>query len=323
MRLRVEISLGIGALLLIQVVTSIVATRLLTRMGPALEVVMQENVVTLEAGEDILARLAEVTSPSADGRPAEVEGALRTMRAHITEPDEPPVIDRIERDIDDALGGDPDARRRVVRSLDQLAEINRAAMSRADQSARRMGLAGAWASVLLGLASFWASVATSRRLRNRLDAPLAELDQVLQSARRGERLRRASVEAGPAETRRIADNLNWLLDRQEQGLADLPNDSERYRALSLRLIDELPDPVVVVTADGELLSASRAALARLDPGGGGLPKELRQVPPADPTATVEGWTPTHLAQQELWLWRFVSPADPPPAATHPPEPSAG
>jgi hypothetical protein len=58
-RLRVEISLGIGALLLIQVVTSVVATRLLTRMGPALEIVMEENVVTLEAAEDVLGRLAQ------------------------------------------------------------------------------------------------------------------------------------------------------------------------------------------------------------------------------------------------------------------------
>lgn len=323
MRLRVEISLGIGALLLIQVVTSVVATRLLTRMGPSLEIVMEENVVTLEATEDVLAWLADSTSSTSETRPAEVEAALRSMKEHVSEPEEPAVLARIEDDLDAALGGDPGARRRLVHNLDQLAEINRAAMSRADQSARRLGLAGAWASVLLGLASFWASVATSRRLRNRLDAPLAELDQVLQSARRGERLRRASVDAGPAETRRIADNLNWLLDRQDQGLIEAPNDSERYRALSLRLIDELPDPVVVVTADGELLSASRAALARLDPGGGGIPKSLRQVPPADPAAAIEGWEPTHLPQLELWMWRFVSPADPPPAATHPPEPSAG
>lgn len=309
MRLRLEISLGIGALLGLQVLTTLIATRQLMRAAPAVEHVLREHVSTIDAAEDLLEALSSTTSTPGGARPAEVDAALAVARRHGKAEAESALIDVMEARIDAALSGDPGARREVIRAIRRLSDLNEDAMREAEEESRALSITGAWATVVLGIASFWASVAVSRRLRARLEAPMVELDHVLGAVRRGEHHRRVPIVNGPAEAKRVADNLNWLLDRDEAGPAAAPSDATLQRAIALHVLDHDPVPTVVVDGDGELLATNRAAMARLDPGGGGLPGALRRVPPADLARAIDGWVPQRIGELDLWVWRRSEPVE--------------
>lgn len=309
MRLRHEISLGITSLVVLQVATTIVATRMLSRSAPAVETILEENVSSLIAAEDILTQLAKTTVSPTRGRPDGVQLALDEARRHVEIPGEAEVIDKIEGHIDAALAGDPEARRGIVADVRDLTKLNRAAMRSADEQSRTSALAGAWATAFLGLASFWVSVIVSRRLRARLEAPLIELDSALDSVRRGERHRRVTLHTGPAEARRIADGVNWLLDRDESGMTRPPSDATVQRALALYALDRDPLPTVVVDAEGAIVATNKTALARLDGGPSGIPGGLRRVPPSDPARVIDGWAVEKLEGHELWVWRRTEPVD--------------
>ncbi|HMV69193.1 MAG TPA: hypothetical protein PKA64_20265, partial [Myxococcota bacterium] len=73
MRLRLEISLGIGALLGLQVLTTLIATRQLMRSAPGVEHALHQHVGSIQAAEDLLEALTSPTSTPA--RPEQVDDA--------------------------------------------------------------------------------------------------------------------------------------------------------------------------------------------------------------------------------------------------------
>ena len=317
MRLRFEVSLGITALLGLQVLTTIVATRMLSRSAPAVERILEDNVTSLVAAEDLLTVLSSTAVSPVNGRPDLVTLALESARANSTIAGEDQIVARIDASLDAALAGDPIARRRVVNDVRELTHLNREAIRVTDENSRTLAIAGAWACGFLGICSFWVSVFVSRRLRARLEAPLVELDAALEAVRRGEPHRRVTLHTGPAEARRIADGVNWLLDRQEADAARPASDATLHRALSLFAIDREPTPIVVVDGDGGVVATNKAALARLDGGMSGIPSRLRRTPIQD-GASWEGWTATKVPAHPLFVWQFdaleldppTSPRDP-------------
>ncbi len=326
MQLRTEIGIGIALLVGIQVVTTVAVLRQLAIVGPTIDVVLRENVASLEASEDMLAALTDAQSPSGGGHPDAFDDALEMARAAKTEQGEDEQLDKIANNIDAAMSGDPWARGRVVSAIREISSLNRQAMSAANHDVQAIANTGAWSAVILGLLSYWFSHIVSRRLRNRLEAPLIELDLALEGVRRGERMRRVSLETGgPAEATRIAENLNWLLDREESSTTVVSNDATLHRALALHALDQDPLPTVVIDGDGQILAANRAALARHDPGGGGIPRSLRRVPPSRPDIDIDGWRVASLPDHDLWVWRHHPDAPPEPAPTPPaptpPEPT--
>ena len=58
MKLRREARIGIGAIMVLQFALSMMTIALLSRMGPAIERILQENVRTEEAVEQMLAELS-------------------------------------------------------------------------------------------------------------------------------------------------------------------------------------------------------------------------------------------------------------------------
>lgn len=303
MRLRYEISLGLGALLGLQVITTVGSIRVLSRMSPAVEQIMKENVASQAASEEMLAALTRIESNPGAPLPERFQAGFTRARANVTLGGEAAILDSVEKHAPAAFAGDPMARGILVRALQDLSELNREAMREADERARLLGRAGAWASIALGLTGFWLTISVGRRLRARLETPIVELDETLEAARRGERLRRVALIDGPAEARRLADNINWLLDREEAGLAARPTDASIQRALALHLLDREPLPAVVVNGDGEIVATNQAALSRLDPGARGIPAGLRRVPPADPPRPIDGWLPERIGAWPLWIWR--------------------
>ena len=215
MELRRELLLTIGALVLLNLFLAFGAIGLFVRMGPAIERILQENVYSTIAAEEMLAELAEAggetLTPEARAR---VGQALDNAKRNVTEEEEPPVLAALERALPSAMEVEPDGRRQAVASVRQLIQINRDAMRKVDEEARRLGGAGAWAAVFVGFVSFLLSVFVVVRLQKRVVRPLVDLHQVLEGAREGDRLRRCRLADAPREVIQVTQAVNRLLDER-------------------------------------------------------------------------------------------------------------
>lgn len=217
MELRRELLLTIGALVSMNLLLAFGSIGLLVRMGPAIERILQENVYSIVAAEEMLADFAE-----SGGAPLSAEARVRVERSfdkakrNVTEPTEQPVLDSLEQSLDAAMNGDVEARGQVVGNIRRIIRINREAMKSVDEEARRLGSAGAWAAVLVGFISFLLSLVVVVRLQNRFVRPLVDLYQVLESARQGDRLRRCRIADAPREVIQVTQSVNKLLDERLQ-----------------------------------------------------------------------------------------------------------
>lgn len=209
MHLRKQSRAVFGLILVLQLATSFGAIALLTRMGPAIATVAEENVESLAAIEGMAAALA--LSPSDAARAAFVTQYQRADR-NITEAEEEPLLQSIQADADAALNGDPLIRARIVANLHQLAEVNRRALRRADEEAQRLARAGAWAAVILALTAFVLVRLVNIRVDRRFVMPILEIASALESVRQGDRYRRCSASSDSPEIQSIAANVNQLLD---------------------------------------------------------------------------------------------------------------
>ena len=213
MHLRKQSRAVFGLILALQLATSFGAIALLTRMGPAIAVVSEENFESLAAVEGMAAALA--LAPGEEARAAFLAQYERANR-NITETAEEPLLQSIKADAGRALSGDPIIRARIVANLHQLAEVNRAALREADEEAQRLAQAGAWAAVILALASFVLVRLVSIRVDRRFVMPILEIASALESVRQGDRFRRCSASSDSPEIQSIAENVNDFLDGPER-----------------------------------------------------------------------------------------------------------
>ncbi|MCB9692260.1 MAG: hypothetical protein H6736_10645 [Alphaproteobacteria bacterium] len=286
MRLPIEARFGLAVLAALQLLTSAAGIALLARMSPAVEEILTQNVYSTEAVEAMLGARVLHDEPG-------FTTALERARGNITEPEETELLARIERA--HAAEAAPGGEERLVADLHTLGEVNRLSMVRADERARSLGLAGAWAMALLGVAGFGVTLAVYRRMERRLLATVVEVDAVLEAARQGDRMRRCVPVSRLEHEHRLAANLNWLLERAERegGFREDP----AVRATLLALVDGEEAPVAVGVEE-QVVALNAAALdLAAAPGrwdalvGALLAGEAR-----------EGWTLTRLARQG---WRVT------------------
>ncbi len=271
MRVRAELGLAIGALLAVQVLTSFGAIALLSRMSPAIAQIVEENLYSIDAVEEMLAALALAQVDAAEaGR--SFAGALERARSNITEDEEGPALEMIERHYEAALSGDAEARGRTVAGLRELARINYASTWHADQRAQRLGTAGAWAAVLLGAMGFVLSGVAIGRLVRRVVRPLADLRDTVSAFRGGDPHRRCRRPDAPVEFQEVAETLDDLLDahhaRERRDEAGDRGDAGALDALERRalllLLGERGRPTLLVDAGGRVRAANPEGLSRLD-----------------------------------------------------------
>lgn len=234
MELRRDLLIGIGALAVLNILIAFGAIGLFTRMGPAIGRILEENVYSLKASEEMLAILASLA-----GKPAEPEtrqdylSALKRMRDNVTEADEAPVIERISARSQGTLEGDGPSLQESIRDLRLLGEINRQAMRRVDQEAQRLGAAGAWVAVFIAVLAFLLSALVVRRIHSRILEPFTDLYQVLEAARSGDPYRRCQSAEAPLEVKRIQQAVNALLD--ERPVDDFSPRSQDARAANVEV----------------------------------------------------------------------------------------
>ena len=269
MKLRREARIGIGAIMVLQFALSMMTIALLSRMGPAIERILQENVRTEEAVEQMLAELSH--AHTARAVPQEFSHALERASNNITEEEEKPLLEIIARKHILAFSGDAAAREEVIEALRDLGEVNRRSMSRADNRAKRLGQTGAWAAALLGAIALGLCVVIYQQLRLRIELPIEELRRTTHSLRQGNLQARCPKSDAPAEIKQISRDIDWLLDHslrasaheapRERGESDL-------RRLLVYLLDAREEPIVVLDATGRRVASNRAALDMATPGRG-------------------------------------------------------
>lgn len=269
MKIHHELRATVFALVLVQLISTMGAIVLLSRTGPAVERILNENDYSLAAVEHMQSILARrPTLRQQDAAQAEFSKALTRARKNITEEDERPAIKTIEALYPVALRGDQEAIHKTVDQLDILARINRASMTRADVQAKQLASRGAWASAALALLALGMSIMMLRRANQRLVEPLYELYATTTAWGSGDRLRRATTTTMPHELAAIGRTINDLLDarlalKAREGAhtsrATDP-DAQLTRELLVALLDLHGHPLVITSADGELLVANRAAL---------------------------------------------------------------
>lgn len=147
MELRRELLLTIGPLVSLNLALAFGAIDILVRMGPAIERILEENVFSIIAGEELLAEFA-----ASQGIPLDQDARVRATKAlakalakaqrNVTEAEEGPVLTSIERELPGAFEADPESVERVVRDVRAIIAINRGAMREVDEAARRLGAPG-------------------------------------------------------------------------------------------------------------------------------------------------------------------------------------
>jgi hypothetical protein len=296
-RLSIEVRWWIGLLLVLQLLMSFAWIGLLARVSPAVSRILRENEFSVEAVESMLAVLAsEEGAVSQDGR-ASFTQALVRARGNVTEEEEVPLLESLERLAPEALAGDEDAREQIVEALRSLAEVNRTSMREADQDAQRIGGGGAWAAAFAGITGFGLGVLVLNRLLNRLVVPVLQVDAALDNVRRGDPHRRCLPLVGPTEIMRIGENLNWLLD--EHSRSEVPTGASTIEALRIALlaqIDRDARPVVIVSKEGIVaMNAAAYAQAELQPS-----PTVAALAARLGWALPEGWTATALVDGQVW-----------------------
>ncbi len=248
-----EARLGIGAMLAAQLLTALAGVSLLIRMGPAMDLILQENVYSTAAVEDMLG--AVVTRDE-----AAFSEALERATGNVTEPEEVPLLETIEALVDPVMAGDEDARQRAVVALVALGDVNRGSMQVANGEAHFMGIAGAWAMAMLGFVSFLVTLVVYSRIGSRMISPVQEVDAVLAAARSGDTHRRCQSAGLSYDIGRVSTNLNWLLDHRQRASNFVSSPAGVDRDAVLALVDHLAHPVILGDASGQVLVANSAAL---------------------------------------------------------------
>jgi PAS domain-containing protein len=288
MPLRRDFLLSVGVLVACNILLAFVAIGLLTRMSPAFERVLRDNVYSNEAATEMLAVLAEPARAStADERQRRFASALQRAKSNITETEEIGVLERLEQQYDDALAGDASAVGVVLQALKELTAINRRVMESAGQEAQRLGTSGAWVAVFIAVFSFVISSLIIRHLERQVLNPLVDLHDVLEAVDAGNRHRRCRVIEAPEEIQRVLSSINSLLDRylnesDRVSSRGQPSHATIERSALMQLLEQQTEAMVLVDENGTLVAANNRGLAVLGSQAGESIRQLLGRLPFEP-----------------------------------------
>jgi len=261
--LRRDVMLPLVVLMTILILTSAGTVALLARMAPAIERIIGENISSLEAVEQMLLAISQGAADQSTRERFAI--ALARAEGNVSEESEREPLVVLRSSGPRALAGDVEARRAAIDALATLGAVNRTAVMRSDEEAKRLGYAGSWAAVFLGALSFAWALPALRRARRRIIDPIQEVGSVLDAAHTGDQFRRCRHMPVPLEIEKIMAGIDDLLDaRALRGFAEQPSlRAVADRQILLYLLEQRPGPAWVVTPEGSMDTANRAGLELL------------------------------------------------------------
>lgn len=306
MDVRRDLRISMGVMIALPLLLAANAIVLSTRMGPAIDRVIDDNVVSIRAAAEVVELTAEAQAePLDEAARRRGDAAYGRLRANLTEDGERPLLEAMEASRAGALAGDPEAVRDQVTDALALIDVNIEAMHERNAEAGRLGRANAWAALFAGLFAFILSRVIARRLRRRVIEPIADLWAVLRGARGGEVYRRCRGFDTSEELGDVLGAVNDLLDRSfVSGSDGRARSSER--ASLLALLEREVAPACVVDRDGTLVAANERLLEALASARGDQLRQLLRAPPtADDPRIAERVELRHSAG---WLLILADPA---------------
>ena len=246
MRLTHAVRAGAWLLVGLNLLLSFGAIGLLTRMTPAIAQIMERNGQSIKACEDLLTLFALAGDhPLNESDQERALALVARIRGNITEPEEPALVEAIERHLAPALEGEQKAKAAAVDRIVQLSGVNQVAMIKADHRAQQLGQAGAWGVVFMAVATFLAGLFFIHSLNRRVVLPMEEIHAVLRAQRNRDSMRRCCGPDLPQDMRAIFAGINDLLDqcqaqeasngycgdtRDDLNLRQEPRNSDRKKA---------------------------------------------------------------------------------------------
>jgi methyl-accepting chemotaxis protein len=214
MKLAQSVKLGAWFLIALNILMALGSIWIFMRMAPAIDVIIAQNEVSLEASEKMLASLLTKDKPGIGtvGSLGSFSQSLSRAKNNITEKEEPDVLDQIEQNYEEAFKGNKTALYQTINAILELGDINRAAMRRADAKAQQLGYSGAWGVVFMATVTFMIGMIFLRSMKKNILEPMQEIDAVVNAFQEGDLMRRCSMKNPPKSIKQIFSNINSLLD---------------------------------------------------------------------------------------------------------------
>lgn len=205
--------LGIRSIIIAMMIVAFTSIFMMERMSHAIKLILDENVYSLEASEDMLRAVGLASISQLDLYQEQFMDAMQRAKNNVTLPGESALIDRIERLAPMSFAGQENALQEIIEEISKLANLNREAMIKADENARFLSIAGGWAVVGLTLICFLFSRRLLHQVRMQTIAPIVEVCRGLIDWEMGNRLRRFQTAKSSKDIRRAQQTLNSILDR--------------------------------------------------------------------------------------------------------------
>lgn len=313
MTLRVKLLLALAPLALVLAALGGISVRAMMRLGEQSQLILRDNYRSVLAAQGMKEAIGRIDSAAlflvvdrrdlalSQSGPSEekFEAELRAQEANITEPGEAEATDalrlvwteyraELRRFKELPVGADTRAAyfsrllpafSRVKETSDRVLYINQDAMVLKSDRARRTAQRSTGFMIAATVAAFLIGLLASGALTARLLRPLGVLSQAVRRIGEGDLLARANVTAVD-EIGQLAREFNVMVARlgeyRRSSLGELLQAQQSAQAT----IDSLPDPVVVLDAQGAVLNVNSAAENILRPMPGidaltGAPPELR------------------------------------------------
>lgn len=259
MNVKLEIRVAVFGLLFLQLLTAVVALVLFGRTAPTVEKIIDENVRSLVAVEEMQQALIVHRAGVSDADSRErFTTALANAKDNITVEAERMSLRVIEGSWHAAFDGDEQSMMLVADSLSSLARHNRESISASSDASQRMATSAGWAVVVLAAIGLGFGVLAVRRTNEQIVEPIREIYRSAEAYHRGDKLRRCNPSMLTAEFKVLADAFNALMDAQLVGARDLP--IARIPSWINQVLDSYPTAMAVVNTHGDVLAANRQAL---------------------------------------------------------------
>ena len=216
MKIAQSVRMGAWLLIGLNLLMALGSIWIFMRMAPAIEVIIERNVVSLEACEEMLASLAMISRDDHANQILQATFLRAFLRAqnNITEKEEPAALESIKAGFPNAFLGSKAAHQETVAAIILLGKINREAMIVEDRRARQFGNAGAWGVVFMAVSVFFAGMLLKRTLSRNLVVPLEEIHEVIIAHRTGDTMRRCTGPDLPGDVKLVYNGINELLDQR-------------------------------------------------------------------------------------------------------------
>ena len=310
MTLRSKLLLAQVPMALVLVAFGVTSVTTIRALGKSPELILKDNyrsVLAMERMRQVLERLQmraldRATRRQAGGDEAadrrRFEAELSFQERNITEPGEADVTRRlrqrwIEYDVAYlrlARAPAPERLPLFFESLrpsygalqaatDEILAINQDAMAAKSERARRSAERNNTVVVAITVAALGAGLFLSLTLTARLLRPLGVLTETVRRIGEGDLEARARVPGGD-EIGALAREFNTMADRLAEYRRSSLGELLQAQQASQAAIDSLPDPVLVLDAEGGILNLNGAAEGVLRLGAAGVPAALASLDPA-------------------------------------------